>query len=819
MGSIAGAIVEYSRPQFLRSSAERLISGEMEKGCSPEIYPYPVHLEPRYEPIVLTKDFGSAQRFPLSVSCEEEPVWQTGRVWISPKHPFDWVRSELFLKGISGLTHRILFAVAGNKERVDIQFSATVKDWPVLEGMFAAHYPECRLMPDNKTLWGNPRMDRQVIHLLDYFPNLPYSHLLTRPYELKFSTLEPVIVLIGRLPTEAIGLYQVAFQPTNPTHNWHHNVDVLRDMEHFIKTLNNPLAQNRPLIPPSADNRQEAMEIENKAHNDKPFFSVAIRIGLASSSERLIDMISLDSSMCVFQHGGLPLNRLTEQGYGDNFPPDAIHQMLHLGTTYRPGFLLNSQELTGLVHLPPESALERDDVPMTHLTPFIPSDAILKEGTPIGTANIAGEDKTVYLSEDLRFRSIHIQGGPGMGKSTTMLTMILDDIPKGYGVCVLDPHGTLVDKLLYYITPEHIDRVVYVSWKDHAFAPCWNPLDIGTLQDLGRTVDEIVGAFKGLMEHNAWGNRMEHILRYGFHALLHLPGSTIRDLSTLLRRGSDESRTLIRKILKSINDTDIQQYWRNDFENYEKMAFQPPQGLLSKLIHSDTVGLTLSIPQSKIDIPHIMEKGHILLIDLSAIGPMICQILGSLLFAMLHISALRRLNKKYEDNLPFFVYADEAHKFVTDAIEDSLVEDRKAKVGWILAHHYSRQFTPAEQEALTGAGASIIMRCDPESAHRASLELQEEVTAKDIIHLDPYQAYARIHTEIVKISTLNAPPQPETHHHDQIIENSHRRYYLPYLEAKRLSNSRHRYSTPPPATEPTATGDTNHTELKYDTFP
>ncbi|MBW7940701.1 MAG: hypothetical protein H3C63_18395, partial [Candidatus Omnitrophica bacterium] len=116
MGSIAGAIVEYSRPQFLRSSAERLISGEMEKGCSPEIYPYPVHLEPRYEPIVLTKDFGSAQRFPLSVSCEEEPVWQTGRVWISPKHPFDWVRSELFLKGISGLTHRILFAVAGNKE-------------------------------------------------------------------------------------------------------------------------------------------------------------------------------------------------------------------------------------------------------------------------------------------------------------------------------------------------------------------------------------------------------------------------------------------------------------------------------------------------------------------------------------------------------------------------------------------------------------------------------------------------------------------------------------------------------------------------------
>jgi len=819
VGSIASAIVDYSRPQFLRSAAERMISAEVEKGCSPEIYPHPVHLEPRFEPIVLTRDFGSKQYFPPALPCEEEPVWQTGRAWISPIHPFDWVRSELFLKGISGATSRVLFAVAGNKERVDIQFSASPKDWPVLEAVFAAYFPECRLMTDDKTLWGKTHTDRQVVHLLDYFPNPPYSHLLTRPYELKYSTLEPVAVFMGRLPVEAVGLYQVAFQPTDPAHNWHHNVDFLRDTEHFIKTLNNPLAQNRNLIPPSADNRQEAMEIENKAHNDKPFFSVAIRIGITSTNEREIDMRALDSSMCVFQHGGLPLNRLTERDYGGRFSPDAIHQMLNLGTTYRPGFLLNSQELSGLVHLPPPTALERDDVPMTQLTPFIPSDAILKEGTPIGTTNVAGEDKTIYLSQDLRFRSVHIQGSPGMGKSTTMLTMILDDIHKGYGVCVLDPHGTLVEQLLRYIGPEHIERIVYASWTNPAFVPCWNPLDIRTTVDIGRTVDEIVGAFKGLIEKNSWGNRMEHIMRYGFHGLLHLPGSTMRDLSTLLRRTSDEGRTLLRKILKAIDDIDAQLYWRNDFEKYDQNALQPPQGLLSKLLRSDTVGLTLSIPQNKIDIPHVMEQGHILLVDLSSIGPMICEVLGSLLFAMIHISALRRINKKPEDNRPFFVYADEAHKIITDAIEESLVEDRKAKVGWLLAHHYSRQFSAAEQEALTGAGASIIMRCDPESARRAALELQEEVTPKDIIHLEPYQAYARLHTEIVQLNTPNAPPEPETHYRNQIIENSHRRYYLPYDEAKRISNRRQRHSTPPPAIEPIPYGDEIPAELKYDTFP
>ncbi len=819
MGSIAGAIVEYSRPQFLRASAEKLISVEMEKGCSPEIHPYPVHLESRFEPIVLTKDFGTGQCFPPSVSCEEESLWQSGRVWISPKHPFDWVRSELFLKGISGLTSRVLFAVTGNRERVDIQFSASVKEWPVLEGMFAAHFPECRLMPDNKTLWGNPQMDRQVIHLLDYFPNPPYSHLLTRPYELKFSTLESVIVLIGRLPEDVIGIYQVAFQPTDPTHNWHRNVEILRDMEHFIKTLNNPLAQNRPLIPPSADNRQEAMEIENKAHNDKPFFSVAIRIGLASTSERELDMRALDSPMCVFQHGGLPLNRLTEQDYADKFTAEAIHQMLQLGTTYRPGFLLNSQELAGLVQLPPPSALERDDVPMTHLTRFIPSEAILKEGTPIGTTNVAGEEKTIYFTLDIRFRSIHIQGSTGMGKSTTMLTMILDDIRKGYGVCVLDPHGNLVEQLLNYISPEHIHRVVYVSWTDPAYVPCWNPLDIRTTTDIGRTVDEIVGAFKGLIEKNSWGNRMEHILRYGLHGLLHLPGSTMRDLSTLLRRTSEEGRTLLRKILKNIDDIDAQLYWRNDFEKYDQNALQPPQGLLSKLLRSDTVGLTLSIPQNKINIPHIMEQSHILLVNLSSIGPMICEVLGSLLFAMIHLSALRRINKKPDHNHPFFVYADEAHKIITDAIEESLVEDRKAKVGWLLAHHYSRQFTPAEQEALTGAGASIIMRCDPESARCASLELQEEVTPQEIIQLEPYHAYARLHTEIVQINTPKPPPEPQTHYRNQIIENSHHHYYLPYLEAKRLANHHQRYSNPPPTPEPITYNDKTTPELEYDTFP
>ena len=55
-----------------------------------------------------------------------------------------------------------------------------------------------------------------------------------------------------------------------------------------------------------------------------------------------------------------------------------------------------------------------------------------------------GDSERVYLTAEQRVRHSHIIGAPGTGKSNLLFNLIRDDIERGEGVAVLDPHGDLV---------------------------------------------------------------------------------------------------------------------------------------------------------------------------------------------------------------------------------------------------------------------------------------------------------------------------------------------------------------------------------------
>jgi hypothetical protein len=818
--SIERSIVAQARPHMLAARAQAIFQGEVSKGCRPEIWPHPVALEPPYCPISRAPEQLTGQ---IQAEYTSEPTPKVSelirlQVWPSPEEKFNWVNPELFLKQISILSHGVAFEITGNNNKIQIQFLLHQRDLPILQTAFNGQFGQCELasMSEKAFAYLDPESWTDIA-FLDCFPSPPYSHRLTRPDELKITTYRSLVAGLMEIKPPALGFYQAVLQPVKPEHDWHRNVQTLLDMEYAIKLLSGIQAPQRYLQQaPSGDLRQMAWEVETKAHNDKPFYCVAVRLGVASAGEEgLVYLRALTTFLSLFQHGGRPLNFVTEKAYKKVIPGDKIPEMFTLGITYRPGFLVNSAELTGFVHVPPANILECRQRALAVLKTLPVKNPSLSAGTPIGTCEHAGTEHQVCIPLESRSRSTHVIGRPGFVKSTTMARVILDDIDKGMGVAVLDPHGDLVETLLCLIREEHVERTIYFDPGHPDYVPIWNPLKKSRGQDLSRTADDLVAAIKSVV--TGWGDRLEHLLRHGLYALLQIPDSTLLDLSDLLRRKSDESERLRKAILEIVDNESAYQFWRRDFQRYPNEAFDPPQHKLSKLLVSGTVSLMLSQNQSLIDLRSIMDEGKILLVNLSTIGPEARKILGCFMLSLLHLTALARSDTPIEDRRQFHIHADEAHRFLTEALEDLLAEARKFHVSLTLAHHFLSQFGPKKVDAISSVGSTIIMNVDRKDAQHLSKDLQGLVHPNDLITLEKGEAIARIDTDIVRVRLPGPLQIPERHSRDAIIKRSFELYYRPVHFVRELIRRRdRRWDLPFSPLTTLVKGE--HEEFTYDEF-
>jgi hypothetical protein len=153
--------------------------------------------------------------------------------------------------------------------------------------------------------------------------------------------------------------------------------------------------------------------------------------------------------------------------------------------------------------------------------------------------------------------------------------------------------------------------------------------------------------------------------------------------------------------------------------------------------------------------------------------------LGSFILSLFHLAALGRSQTAIENRKQFHIYADEAHRFLTDAIEDLIAETRKFGVSLTLAHHYLSQFSTKKVDALSSVGTTIIMNVDTKDARRLAKDLQELVHYEDLIKLKVGEAIARIGTDIVRFKTPGPLQIPDYHFKEAIIERSRRLYYKP----------------------------------------
>jgi hypothetical protein len=782
--AIEQAMLAYARPHVLAGRARSALEAEQCKGCLSLIAPGPVALEPPYTPLGQCADIGLAPPQPPWHLESPPPAEQLTRmsVWIAPDQPHDWNRSERFLKHLCSTQHRVAFEIVGNARRISIQLLCYKADAHIVANAFGGEF-ECCGLSDNIMPLVIPEvhLTSQNTAICDLHPPPPYFHLLTSPEELRGTLFSAIATSLASLPTTGVGVYQAVFQSVNPDHDWHANVQALYNLEYAVGLVTGtPTPQRTAQQVPSGELHDMSEAVVTKAHNNKPFYGVAVRVGLFGVSDAQNRLTALASFGNLIQSGGRPLCRLPTGAYAEHRSYADIARMFQQAIVYRCGFLANSHELISFVHVPPAAITQRDELHLKPMENLRPKEDLSK-GTLLGYCDSAGDSHPICVPAELRSKHIHTLGRTGCGKSTLIERMVIQEIMRGEGVAVFDPHGLLVKRLLRLIPVELAHRIIYANPGDPEHTLLWNPLrppapDTVPGMDRGRVADDIVSAFKSFV--TGWGDRLEHLLRHSIAAIMKLPDGTLRDVADLLRRESKASETLRQRILAQLDDDFERQFWLEDFDNYANSDIHPPQHKLSKLLASAPVRRMLSQPDSAFSLRDIMDSGKILLLDLSTVGSETRDILGCFFLSLLHLAALSRSSATQRCRA-FHIFCDEAHRFLTDAMEDLIAETRKFDVSLTLAHQNLSQFADRKVGALSNVGTTVLFDIDGKDAHYLLKDMLGKVEETDLVGQPVGHAVARIGSQVVRIRTADRLPEPAHSAEAGILDHCYRHYYRP----------------------------------------
>ena len=365
-----------------------------------------------------------------------------------------------------------------------------------------------------------------------------------------------------------------------------------------------------------------------------------------------------------------------------------------------------------------------------------------------------------------RLSHLYLIGKTGVGKSSLIETLALQDFAAGRGFALVDPHGDLVERIFASApTPE---RVIYLNIPDATQPFGYNPVRRVRDDLIPLAASGLVETFRKLWPL-AWGVRMEHVLRNSLYALLEREGSTLPDI---LRLFAD--KTFRKSVVRSIRNQVVRQYWTDEFENHsprlQAEAVAPIQNKLGALLADPTLYRVLVEPEVDIRFRNLMDEGRVLLVNLAKgrLGEDATLLLGGLLVSTLGLAAFSRADTAPNVRRPFFLYVDEFQNFTTLAFVNMMSELRKYGVGLTLAHQHLAQLEPEIRHSVLGnAGTIIAFRVGAEDAPYLAREFQPTFDVLDLINLPNRNIYLKLMIDgtpsmpfSARTLTARSPPTP-----------------------------------------------------------
>lgn len=454
------------------------------------------------------------------------------------------------------------------------------------------------------------------------------------------------------------------------------------------------------------------------------------------------------------------------------------HEILSMitGNTYRMGFILNSQELTGLAHFPTKSfnhpKLLRQDTTRVKA----PESVTAGDGLLIGVNEIFGQSQKVYVPEDFRFRHVYVVGKTGTGKTTLLLNMIKSDIDAGKGVGLIDPHGDLVERVLQVIPENRIDDVILFDPTDYEHPIGFNMFQVSDRAEERQMRSDIVVAIRRLFESSSWGDNIDHLFRTSVATLIadQSQKHTILDLRKLISDDVYRSQVLAR-----LNDDYLKEFWVDDFPGFAQSTVSAVKRRLASVLGEPEVRNVLGQSQNSFSFKDMMDKKKIFLANLSRgiLGENISGLFGGLLVSKIQLTAMARASQPEEKRVPFYLYVDEFQNFVNESFEVILSEARKYKLCLTITHQFTGQLPSRLYDAVFGnIGSLIVFEVGVDDATALEKQLGK-FSREDILNLERFHTFTRIGKAMDTFSMRTFPdPTAEKDFSSRIRQASREKY-------------------------------------------
>lgn len=468
------------------------------------------------------------------------------------------------------------------------------------------------------------------------------------------------------------------------------------------------------------------------------------------------------------------------------------------------GFILNTEELASLFHLPHTNVETPNIVWASSKTAEPPANLpttngkLVKDVSPFGLTRFRGYKIQFGTKRVDRSRHMYIIGQTGVGKSGLLELLTLSDIFEKQGFAIIDPHGDYATSTMRFIPKNRIQDVVYFNPADTQFPIGFNPLEFTDPSMKSHVSSELVGVLKRMFV-DSWGPRLEYILRYTILALLDYPEATMLDITRMLT--DKKFRT---QVIELITDPVVRNFWTIEFASWnDRFASEAVAPVLNKVgafVANPMIRNIIGQPKSTFNIRQIMDNGQILIVNLSRglVGEDNASILGALLITKIQLAAMSRADiPNIEDRRPFYLYVDEFQNFATDSFAVILSEARKYGLNLTVANQYIGQMPITVRDAVFGNVGSIIsFRSGADDAPTLKKYFEPQFDDQDIQQLNNRQFLASLSIDGEKASPFSAEtlkiPQSSYNHSGDIVEHSRVTYTNP-VETVRLDLA-NRYS-------------------------
>ncbi len=412
--------------------------------------------------------------------------------------------------------------------------------------------------------------------------------------------------------------------------------------------------------------------------------------------------------------------------------------------------------------------------------------------TFLGKTTFRNQRTKFGIKTDDRRRHVYIIGKTGMGKTALLENMAIQDIRKGKGVGIVDPHGEAAEKILDFIPADRINDVIYFNPADLNHPMPFNVMEKVDPEHRHLVASGLMEVFKKIWP-DVWSARMEYILNNSILALLEDPNSTLLGVNRML--ADPEYR---KQIVAKVKDPMVKSFWNNEFarytQRYEVEATAAIQNKIGQLISNPLIRNIIGQVKSKLNMREAMDDGKILIANLSKgkIGEENSRLLGALLITKLQLAAMSRVDIPEKQRKDFFLYVDEFQNFATEAFADILSEARKYRLSLVLANQYMAQLeemtalgrsTKVRDAVFGNVGTFIVFRVGAEDAEYLEKEFVPEVIAEDFVNLAKYNVYIKLMIDGVagrpfSAHTLKPYEFPDQSHKDKIIMVARERYSI-----------------------------------------